>query len=91
MILKIQKTTVIDKRNINGKVLETHEVYRIYRSFLFGLFRMYLNICPGNSWEISYQVRVNYEPYDYATTFSTYQEAERLIEEIRNNPDKFIK
>lgn len=40
----IKKETLVEKTNINGKVLFVNESWKVYRKMLFGLLRVYIEI-----------------------------------------------
>ena len=64
--------------------------WKVYRSLCFGLMKIHLHISPQSAWELSAEVVVEYVCKSKATSFRTEQEAESLIKEIENNPDKFV-
>lgn len=85
--LKIERSRTFTTRNINGKVLDEKSYYQIYKPFFFS--RKYLEIIP-KGWEIAAKVTVRFKNRIFATDFSTRQECEMLIQDIQNNPDKYI-
>lgn len=86
----ITKEVIYTKTNINGKPLYTIAQWKVYRSLCFGLMKIYLHISSRTAWKWSAEVVVEYVCKSKATSFETEQEAESLIKEIENNPDKFV-
>jgi hypothetical protein len=87
----IKKETLVEKTNINGKVLFVNESWKVYRKMLFGLLRVYIEIRQYRDWQNSQEVRVEYTRKGKATSFGTKDEAESLIADILRNPDKFVR
>lgn len=85
----IKKETLVVKTDLRGNVLYKNVVFKVYRSFLFGLFKMYIKISPKyvNGCEDEYTIE--YCPQDYATQFGREQ-AEMLVRDMTNNPSKFV-
>lgn len=81
---------MVEKTNINGKVLFVDEQWKVYRKLLFGLLRVYVEIHPYRDWQKSQEVRVEYTRKGKATPFGTKDEAESLIALMLCNPDKFV-
>ena len=91
MKFKISKNEIVESTNILGKPLKVRVEYRVYRSFFFGLFRMYVKIfsCYLNDWKESNIVAVEYTNKTEATVFCSEEDAKELIKQINENPDKF--
>ena len=87
----IKKETLVEKTNINGKVLFVNEQWKVYRKMLFGLLRVYVDIRPYKDWQSSQEVRVEYTSKDKAISFGTKDEAESLIAAMSCCPDKFVR
>jgi hypothetical protein len=90
MKFRIEKHEEVVKTNIRGNVLMKNTYYLVYRSFLFGLIRLYVKIVPSYKNGFANEYTVAYELQHFASTFSL-EEAEMLIRDIKNNPDKFVK
>lgn len=90
MKFRIEKHEEVVKTNIQGKALMIDTYYLVYRSFLFGLIRLYVKINPFYKKGFANEYTVEYAPQHFASTFSL-EEAEMLIRDIKNNPDKFVK
>lgn len=92
MKFRIEKEILSTKTNIRGKVLEENVRWVVYRPIFFGLERVYLEIFNNYAWENQGEVRVEYRlGKRYATRFHTRLEAERLIEAIQEEPDRFVR
>lgn len=87
----IRKETIVEKTNINGKVLFVNEQWKVYRKMFFGLLRVYVEISPYRYWQKSQEVTVEYTKKGKATSFDTKDEAELLIALMLRNPDKFVR
>lgn len=87
----IKEECVELKTDILGRVVSRRNHYRVYRSFCFGLFRLYMRISPERSWMLSHEVFIDYCPRYLATSYSNRGEAEALIECIRLNPSRFVR
>ena len=90
MTFKVQKEKKVLKTTFEGKVLEQSTCYYVYRSFFFGLARLYLCISPDYHNGNKTEYEVNYTPQEYASKF-TKEEAEMLVRDLKNNPDKFVR
>ena len=90
MTFKVHKERNVLKTTIKGKVLTQSTCYYVYRSFFFGLARLYLHISPYYHHGNKTEYEVNYTPQEYASTFSK-DEAEMLVRDLKNNPDKFVR
>ena len=91
MTFKVHEEKKVLKTSIKGKVLTQKTSYYVYRSILFGLARLYLRISPNyyhNGNEAEYGV--NYTTKKNASKFSR-EEAEMLVRDLKNNPDKFVR
>ena len=87
----IRKETLVEKTNINGKVLFVNEQWKVFRKLLFGLLRVYVEIRPYRDWQKCKEVRVVYTRKGKVTSFGTKDEAESLIALMLGNPDKFVR
>ena len=90
MTFKVHKEKKVLKTTFEGKVLEQSTCYYVYRSFFFGLARLYLFISPDYHNGNKTEYEVNYTPQEYASKFSK-EEAEMLVIDLKNNPDKFVR
>ena len=90
MTFKVHKEKKVLKTTFEGKVLEQSTCYYVYRSFFFGLARLYLHISPDYHNGNKTEYEVNYTPQEYASNFSK-EEAEMLVRDLKNNPDKFVR
>ena len=90
MTFKVHKERNVSKTTIKGKVLTQSTYYYVYRSFLFGLVRLYLHISPDYHNGNNMEYEVTYAPQEYASKFSK-DEAEMLVRDLKNNPDKFVR
>ena len=89
--LKIERTTRIKATNILGKVVERTEEYRIYRPLFFGL-RLYLDFTrlrAESNGDIIYLV--DYTNHMNASIFVTKEAAEKRIQDIFEQPDKYLR
>lgn len=89
MTFKVHKEKKVLKTTFEGKVLEQSTCYYVYRSFFFGLARLYLCISHDYHNGNKTEYEVNYTPQEYASKFSK-EEAEMLVIDLKNNPDKFV-
>jgi hypothetical protein len=87
----IKKETLVEKTNIEGKVIYSNTVYKVYRKVFFGLVRMYIEIRPYKNYQDYDEVRVEYTKKGCATSFSERWQAKNLIRDIKINPDKFVR
>lgn len=90
---KILKETVVTKTNIFGKPIERETICYIYRPVFFGLFKLFLLFVA--KWDDSNQAvmecwYVSYIPKKYASTYRE-KDAEKMLETIYSQPDKFIR
>ena len=90
MTFKVHKEKEVLNTTIKGKVLTQSTYYYVYRSFLFCLARLYLHISPDYHNGNKTEYEVNYTPQEYASKF-TKEEAEILVRDLKNNPDKFVR
>lgn len=86
----IEKIKTVIKTDIKGNTLQENISFVVYRSYLFGLGRLYVKITP-KAWKIAHEVRVDYCLLSCATEFETYEEAESLIEHMEKEPSKFVR
>jgi hypothetical protein len=94
MKFSIKKHTVVLSRNIYGKAVETTTYYTIDKVW-FGLFRIAMKFTSPRgitepmailAWEY---VNVEYVPLDYATRFRCKELAEEVLQDIKNNPNRY--
>lgn len=85
------------KTNIYGEPYARSR-YAVYRSFLFGLVRLYMRFRAddyvfNNSGGIEYikEIAVDYVSKKQATTFVSAHDARVLIDDIKANPDKYVR
>lgn len=90
MTFKVHKEKRVSKTTIKGKVLTQGTYYYVYRSVFFGLVRLYLHISPSYHNGNKKEYEVSYTPKEYASKFSK-DEAEMLVRDLKNNPDKFVR
>lgn len=90
MTFKVHKERKVLKTTIKGKVLTQSTCYYVYRSILFGLGRLYLRISPDYHNGHMTEYGVNYTTKKNASKF-TKEEAEMLVRDLKNNPDKFVR
>ena len=92
MKFKIEEVRVVKTTNILGKPLEVSRLFYVYRrGWFFGFPRLYLSIFrPPNKPDNYY---VYYYPWrrNMGTGFRTRAEAEDLIRDIGENPDKYVR
>lgn len=102
MKFKIAKSTDVYYTNIFGKPIEEKAKYYIYRSFLFGLWKKYLwfetkdfrinrhiSVCvpaEGDKYYVFY-----FDNKRNATAFFTEEDAKKMLNNIYNCPDDFIR
>ena len=90
MKLGIDREVLETKKDLTGRVLYQNVAYRVYDSFFFGLFRIYIRISPTKyvkGCEDEYVV--TYCAKQEASSFSR-EEAEMLVRDMMNNPNKFV-
>ncbi len=87
--LKIERTTEIKATNILGKVVERTEEYRIYRPLFFGL-RLYLEFTRLRT-ASNFVYSVNYTNHMNASIFVSKEAAEKRIQDIFEQPDKYLR
>ena len=83
-------TEKVKTKNILGKNIESQETYIIYKSWFWGLFKRFLKFSVKNGWNIAANVYVNYMDVWYATKFYNIYECNQLIEDMKENPNKYI-
>ena len=102
MIIRLQRYTIEEKRNVAGDVLSARYGYvivfwkwrrwRFRKYYLRLLPKWYDDYCNGNP--VSVQLtRVRREASEFFTDTSNYMRkslAEEIIKEIKNDPDKFV-
>lgn len=90
--LKIERTTRIKATNILGKVVLCAEEYCIYRPLFFGLLRFYLEFTrlrTTSKGDIIYSM--TYTNHKNASIFVAKEAAERRIQDIFEQPDKYLR
>lgn len=75
-------------KNIFNHTIECIERYYIYKSWCFGLIRKPLKFTITDGWKISHHIDVYYS--DLYTKFDNKKECEQLINDIKENPNKYI-
>ena len=75
--------------NVFYDKVEEIKSYYIYKSYLFGLIRIPLKFST-TAYKIVSSIKVSYLIKSMATRFDNKYEAEELIKDIYNNPNKYI-
>ena len=96
MKLIISKHKKVTKESFFGGVVEEKVWYTIDR-VIFYFFKMSLDfyrydrgigMIPPPSEEL---VEVRYRPEEYAYMFDTYEDAKTVLDDMYNNPNKYVK
>ena len=94
MKFKIERVTRVSQTNIFGRPIEEETKYYIYRSFLFGLRKKYLWFERKSFFEDPEDNRYYVFYFNNrrnATSFSTEEDAQKMLNDIYNYPDDFIR
>ena len=82
----IKERQLYEYVDVNGKSVGTVSRYAIYRKrFLF--FKDYISLSEKND---NGRQKFYYQSKMFATRFNTKEEAENIINDMTNNPDKYI-
>ena len=88
---KIEREVYEVKVNAKGNILEEKSIYYVYRSKLFGIIRNYIHVAP--KYVPYYDEVTEYDLTCFGKNIAskfTKKEAEALVKELEENPDKFV-
>lgn len=89
MRLGIETRTLETKVNIEGRVLERTQYYVIYKGYLFGLIRRYVDfISPLKGLKGSGDMLFDIVRKGYATHLNK-STAEEILADMKANPDRY--
>lgn len=83
-------TSRYEIKNILGNTVEEVKEYYIYKYWFWGLFRIPLKFSCKKGWKIAYHVSVMYTSELTSSKFDSIYECEQLIQDMKNNPNKYI-